>query len=274
MKGMKQPSIQPLRSSKQQWHKYLATIITFFLVALSIIWLEKPVLAQAESKSTPAISEFSTDNVTGRSVASLENMDAANEIMQQKANMNIAGVPPLPFVAPQVGPLIKNSYSDDIDKRTTAFIPHSLDNLTPIKMPQTKDKWIRVDLSEQTVVAYQGKKAIRAFIISSGLPGTPTVTGEFHIRTKVTSQTMTGGTGSMYYNLPGVKWVQYFYQDYGFHGTYWHNNFGRPMSHGCINMTDADAKWLFDWAGPVWDGESSWYRSTDDNPGTRVIVHG
>ena len=262
MKGMKQPSIQPLPRSKQQWHKHVATIIAFFFVSFSIVVVEKPVWAQEENKPAPTIIEFSATDATGRKVAAIETIDGAGE------------VPPLPFVAPLVGPLIKNSYPDDIEKRTTAFIPQSLDNLTPIKMPQTKDKWIRVDLSEQMVIAYQGKKPIRAFIISSGLPGTPTVTGEFRIRTKVTSQTMFGGSGSMYYNLPGVKWVQYFYEDYGFHGTYWHNNFGRPMSHGCINMTDADAKWLFDWAGPVWDGKSNWFKSTDDNPGTQVIVHG
>jgi hypothetical protein len=66
--------------------------------------------------------------------------------------------------------------------------------------------------------------------------------------------------------------VQYFYEDYGFHGTYWHNNFGHPMSHGCVNMTNADAKWLFDWAGPEWDGKTTWYKSSKENPGTLVII--
>lgn len=179
--------------------------------------------------------------------------------------------PPLPFISPQVGPLIKRAYQDDVERRTTAFLPQSLDNLTPVKMPN-EARWIRVDLSEQLVVAYEGEKPVRAFIISSGLPGTPTVTGEFRIRTKVVEQVMAGGEGSGYYYLPGVKWVQYFYQDYSFHGTYWHNNFGRPMSHGCLNMTNADAKWLFDWAGPVWDGKSTWYKSNDANPGALVVI--
>ncbi|MEZ4675534.1 MAG: L,D-transpeptidase [Caldilineaceae bacterium] len=179
--------------------------------------------------------------------------------------------PPLPFRAPHIGPLIKRVSMDNIAQRTTAFIPTSLENLTDIDPPQEK-KWIRVDLSEQTVVAYENGQPIRAFIVSTGLPGTPTVRGEFRIRVKVLEQTMSGGEGSMFYNLPGVKWVQYFYEDYGFHGTYWHSNFGHPMSHGCVNMTDADAKWLFDWAGPVWDGETDWYRSTEENPGTLVLV--
>ena len=180
--------------------------------------------------------------------------------------------PELPFSSPQVGPVIKRAFADDIEKRTTAFLPEDLSNLTPVKLPQNEDRWIRVDLSEQIVVAYEGKTPIRAFVISSGLSRTPTVTGEFHIKTKVKAQTMTGGSGAYYYNLPNVKWVQYFYQEYAFHGTYWHNDFGRPKSHGCINMTNADAKWLFDWAGPTWDGKTVWFNSSKDNPGTLVIV--
>lgn len=185
--------------------------------------------------------------------------------------LDVAIKPPLPFNGPQIGPLIKRASMDDIERRTTAFIPGSLNHLTKIELPD-EEKWIRVDLSEQIAVAYRKDQPVRAFVISSGLPGTPTVRGEFRIITKVQEQTMYGGQGAYYYNLPGVKWVQYFYGDYSFHGTYWHSNFGQPMSHGCINMTNADAKWLFDWAGPVWDGETVWYKSSEENPGTLVIV--
>ena len=180
--------------------------------------------------------------------------------------------PDVPFSSPQVGPLIKRAFADDIEHRTTAFLPKDLSGLTPVKMPKHEDRWIRVDLSEQIVVAYEGTTPIRAFVISSGLSRTPTVTGEFRIKTKVKAQTMTGGSGAYYYNLPNVKWVQYFYQEYAFHGTYWHNDFGKPKRHGCINMTNADAKWLFDWAGPKWDGKTVWFNSSKDNPGTLVII--
>lgn len=180
--------------------------------------------------------------------------------------------PPLENIAPQVGPVIKRAFSDDIERRTTAFLPTSLDNLTPIEMPVDEAKWIRVDLSEQRVVAYEYDRPVRGFVISSGLARTPTVTGEFRIMMKVPAQTMSGGEGAYYYNLPNVKWVQYFYAEYAFHGTYWHNDFGTPKSHGCINMTNADAKWLFDWAGPAWDGKTTWYRASRANPGTLVIV--
>jgi lipoprotein-anchoring transpeptidase ErfK/SrfK len=180
--------------------------------------------------------------------------------------------PPLPFESPQVGPVIKRAFADDIEMRTTAFLPKDLSHLTPVKAPKNETRWIRVDLSEQVVVAYEGTRPIRAFVVSTGLARTPTVTGEFRIKTKVKAQTMSGGAGAYYYNLPNVKWVQYFHQEYAFHGTYWHNDFGRPKSHGCINMTNSDAKWLFDWAGPTWDGKTVWFNSNKDNPGTLVMV--
>ena len=101
-----------------------------------------------------------------------------------------------------------------------------------------------VVLSTQTAYAYENGVLQRSAIISSGLPDTPTVTGNFKITRKLPSRHMIGPD----YNLPGVPWVSYFYAGYAFHGTYWHNNFGTPMSHGCVNMTTADAKWFYDFA--------------------------
>lgn len=108
-----------------------------------------------------------------------------------------------------------------------------------------------VDLSQQKAYAYEDGVLMHSATVSTGLPGTPTVQGEYAIWHKIEEQTMSGPG----YYLPGVKWVMYFYQGYGFHGTYWHNNFGQPMSHGCVNMTDDDAKWFYDFASldtPVW----------------------
>jgi lipoprotein-anchoring transpeptidase ErfK/SrfK len=73
---------------------------------------------------------------------------------------------------------------------------------------------------------------------------TPTPIGEFAIYSKVRSQTMSGPG----YTLPNVQFVAYFYTSYAIHGTYWHDNFGHPMSHGCVNMRDLDAQWLYSWA--------------------------
>lgn len=105
-------------------------------------------------------------------------------------------------------------------------------------------RWIEVNLSQQRVYAWEGNVLIRSFIVSTGTWQTPTVVGTFSIWNKTRIQTMSGPG----YSLPNVPWVMYFYKDYGFHGTYWHNNFGTPMSHGCINLTIPDAQWLYGWA--------------------------
>jgi lipoprotein-anchoring transpeptidase ErfK/SrfK len=146
---------------------------------------------------------------------------------------------------------------------------------THTEFPTTTEKWIDVDLSEQRVVAYEGTRPVRAFIVSTGLPGTPTVTGTFRIWIKTPIQDMSGGNRAAgnYYYLKDVKWVQYFYQEYAFHGTYWHNNFGQPMSRGCVNMTNEDAKWLFDWASPHVTATRGWFKPTDKEKGTLVLVH-
>lgn len=105
-------------------------------------------------------------------------------------------------------------------------------------------KWIKVVLSEQRVYAYENGKLLKSVVVSTGLPGTPTVIGDFNVYLKYSSQLMYGPD----YYLPGVPYVMYFYQGYGLHGTYWHSNFGTPMSHGCVNLPTPEAKWLWEWA--------------------------
>jgi len=106
------------------------------------------------------------------------------------------------------------------------------------------ERWIDINLSTQTLAAFEGHEMIDSFIISSGRPNTPTVTGEFRIWVKVRIQAMSGPG----YYLPNVPWVMYFYEDYGIHGTWWHDNFGTPMSAGCVNMTIDDANWMYQFA--------------------------
>jgi lipoprotein-anchoring transpeptidase ErfK/SrfK len=106
------------------------------------------------------------------------------------------------------------------------------------------ERWIDVNLSEQRLYAYQGNTLMNSFLVSTGVAETPTVTGSYKIWTKVRIQDMSGPG----YYLPNVPYVMYFYKDYGLHGTYWHNNFGTPMSRGCVNLTVEDAAWLFNWA--------------------------
>ncbi len=111
-----------------------------------------------------------------------------------------------------------------------------------------KERWIDVNLTTQTLTAYEGDVPVLTTLISSGLRRTPTVTGQFRIYLTYTSQTMDGRRLGYDYYLENVPYVMYFYKDYALHGTFWHNNFGTPMSHGCVNMRTSDAEWLFYWA--------------------------
>ena len=126
---------------------------------------------------------------------------------------------------------------------------------SPIVAPQNASgkKWIEIDLSSQRLVAHQGDSVVMRTKVSTGLRNTPTPVGRYAVRVKIRRQTMTG----LGYSLPNVQWVMYFYRDYAIHGTYWHNRFGRPMSHGCVNARNGDAKFLYNWA----------------SRGTPVIIH-
>ncbi|MBU1031679.1 L,D-transpeptidase [Patescibacteria group bacterium] len=137
-----------------------------------------------------------------------------------------------------------------------------------------EEKWIEISLDEQRLRAYEGNKLVIEFPISSGLWAS-TPKGTFNIWYKTRSQSMIGGSQALgtYYNLPNVPNNMFFYQGYAIHGAYWHNNFGHPMSHGCVNSPLASAAQLFDWAGPVIPPGQRIVRATADNPGTRVVVH-
>jgi lipoprotein-anchoring transpeptidase ErfK/SrfK len=107
-----------------------------------------------------------------------------------------------------------------------------------------EERWIDVDLTKQQVTAYAGRTAVKRYLVSTGLPGTPTPEGQFRIYVKFRYDDMEGAD----YYLKDVPWVMYFYQGYGFHGVWWHANWGHPMSHGCINQPNEMAEWLFGFA--------------------------
>ncbi len=93
-------------------------------------------------------------------------------------------------------------------------------------------RWIDVNLTQQMVYAYQGNAVVNSFLVSTGTWQYPTVTGQYHIYVKLRYTDMTGPG----YYLPNVPYTMYFYQGYGLHGTYWHHNFGTPISYGCVNL--------------------------------------
>jgi len=161
--------------------------------------------------------------------------------------------------------------------------PILLEDLAPINpdVPFEK-KRIDVNLATQTLRAFEYDKEIFKAMVSSGIPSgfrgpnglsTKTPEGEFHILDKMPAKHM--GNGNLFadvddYELPGVPWTSFFTQQgHAFHGTYWHENFGTPMSHGCINMRTEEAKWLFMWALPKHQIGKTYNRGF----GTLVQIH-
>lgn len=142
-------------------------------------------------------------------------------------------------------------------------------------------KWIEVDLTNQKLYAYEDGRKVFEFLVSTGTYDR-TPTGVFRIWTKIRSTKMSGGSKELgtYYYLPNVPYVMFFYNDevpmrigYSLHGTYWHDNFGHPMSHGCINMKTEEVAELYYWAQPDLQGKPS-MRATQDNPGTLIYIYG
>ena len=120
---------------------------------------------------------------------------------------------------------------------------------TPIPTPASpwkaaEERWIDVDLSDQRLTAYEGDAPVHSFLVSSGLPATPTPVGQFRIWIKLRYDDMAGAG----YYIEDVPFVMYFHEGYGLHGVTWHGNFGHPMSHGCVNQPTEEAEWLFDFA--------------------------
>ena len=155
------------------------------------------------------------------------------------------------------------------------------DELIPIT-PEVpfNDKRIEVELSSQTLKCFEYDQVVFETKISSGVPsiytgeGIPTRTpsGEFNVQVKMPSKHMGDGnltSDLQAYELVGVPWNCFFTtQGHAFHGTYWHDNFGVPMSHGCINMRIDEAKWLFLWATPI----ATYDREDTRNRGTNIII--
>ena len=193
-------------------------------------------------------------------------------------------------------PLTPNTLASDFDPTaaTAIFnnqeipIPQYLSQLLdspsttlPILGSNTAPKRIEVDLTQQRLYAYEGDKQIYNYLISSGKWG-KTPTGTFTIWTKLRSTKMSGGSKALhtYYYLPNVPYVMFFANDqvpkskgFGLHGTYWHNNFGHPMSHGCVNMKTEEVAQLYYWTQPNLQGKRS-INASDDNPGTPIVIYG
>ncbi len=142
------------------------------------------------------------------------------------------------------------------------------------------ERWVEVDLSEQKLKAWENGNVFLESLVSTGLPWFPTPTGEFNVWLKVRATTMEGGEGSYYYNLPNVPYVMFFQnkevpgsRGYSLHGTYWHSDFGKVHSHGCVNLPTSVAKELYYWIYPILSNDQKSVYTSDENPGTKIVIH-
>ncbi|HEX6276805.1 MAG TPA: L,D-transpeptidase [Polyangiaceae bacterium] len=162
-----------------------------------------------------------------------------------------------------------------VSKPTTRVVPKR----TSFPSFATGDrKWIDVSVNDQTLVAYVGRRPVYATLVSTGRSGMAdpeetdaTVRGTFMIYQKEVSSTMDGAEDkSDSFNLHDVPFVQYFHKGYALHGTYWHDEFGKARSHGCVNLAPVDAAWLFEWTDPSVPGD--WHGVLNKERGTVVYV--
>lgn len=140
------------------------------------------------------------------------------------------------------------------------------------------ERWLDVSISKQTLVAYQGTRAVYATLISTGEAGLEdpertksTKRGIFRIHTKHVSTTMDSDAVGEEFELRDVPYVQYFEEGYALHGAYWHDRFGTPKSHGCINLTPEDARRLFFFTEPTLP--EGWHSVMKKLTGTVLFVH-
>lgn len=139
-------------------------------------------------------------------------------------------------------------------------------------------KWIDISILRQSLVAYEGTRPVYATLVSTGADGLgdpkkthSTVQGVFLIHTKHVAATMDGDEVGDEFDLRDVPYVQYFHEGYALHASYWHDEFGTPRSHGCINLAPQDAAWVFGWSTP--EVPEGWHAYLEPRGGTVVYTH-
>ena len=129
------------------------------------------------------------------------------------------------------------------------FTPPPMATVSGVPADPNGEKWVMINITLQYLWAYQGDQVLWQGYISTGTAKFATPPGSYHVLSKLPSQTMEGVLGGEYYNVPDVPDVMYFTDlGHALHGTYWHNNFGTPMSHGCVNLPVDVADWMYQWA--------------------------
>lgn len=207
-------------------------IFLCFLLCLFLSWTARPVFSSIASSQNRALS-FS-------GVAIIKSSRTPTPTFTPTPS-------PTPTETPTSTPTLTLTSSETPYPTETETPPQDESKTNGFSLPENVvkgERWIDVDLTNQRVYAYQGKNLANSFVVSTGTWQHPTVTGQYNIYVKYTYADMAGPG----YYLPNVPYVMYFYKGYGIHGTYWHDNFGTPMSHGCINLRTEDAAWIFNWS--------------------------
>lgn len=167
-----------------------------------------------------------------------------------------------------------------IPERSLLVSKPNADNGTEV-LGDASNKRIEIDLTNQRLYAIENGTRVYDFPVSSGKPWWATPTGTFRIWIFLRYTRMKGGSQALgtYYNLPNVPYTMFYFNEripkwkgYGIHGAYWHNNFGYPMSHGCVNMREADVAQIYYWAKP--QGPDSMTLSDPYTQSPEVIIYG
>jgi hypothetical protein len=144
--------------------------------------------------------------------------------------------------------------------------------LKPIS-PSVTDKHVAVNLKEQTITAYENGSPVLTARVASGFGVHYTPRGDHRVLRKSPTSRMIGGVGADFYDLPGVAFPTYITSSgIAIHGTYWHNDFGRPRSHGCLNVSPPIARWFWRWTAPSAPYDDATYRTPKEVKGTLIRV--
>jgi lipoprotein-anchoring transpeptidase ErfK/SrfK len=218
-------SLQAINSKSPSWFLILTVLIMSGIILVALLaWMFLPT----------GQSVFAVDHSSYRQAGDLLKPTLTPTDTPEPTSTATATVTQMPTWTATPEPVLTDALQP-IDQLPIPGIPENIIE---------GERWIDVDLTNQRTYAFEGSTLIRTFIVSTGTQYHPTITGQYHIYVKYRYTDM-GGPG---YYLPDVPYTMYFYQGYSLHGTYWHSNFGVPMSHGCINMITADAEWLYYWA--------------------------
>jgi lipoprotein-anchoring transpeptidase ErfK/SrfK len=259
------PNPQPLtRNSPRRSLAYPILLVGFLCIAVAVAgWTasRSPAVASIlsagnEPSPTPTLAAYYAQADIAKPTYTPEWTATATDIPTDTATPIPSATPtpeftttPLPTDTPLATETPGQMEAAIVADTSTSIVPTKKAAPTQVAAPPSGGvgsgiRWIDVNLSQQMVYAYEGDTLVNSFLTSTGTWQYPTVTGSYKIYVKYLSTRMTGPG----YDLPNVPYTMYFYKSYGVHGTYWHHNFGTPMSHGCVNLSIPDAEWLYYWA--------------------------